>query len=253
MKKLSASALLVVSIQAGAQDYCAPFFANGCFNWRTFEVQAGSLLWSPGADDCWTGIYTQLSTSVDAGTALPMSVTNGVWCGVAVWVDLDQSGSFEASENLYFTYVGGAPSYQYDFSITIPAGTPSGAYRMRIISPWGSDGFTTENGNGNGPCGFYQYGDFKDFALDVNGTLGVVGPEAQGLTLAPNPAHGVVLVSGLPINAEVRVLDPTGRTMHLTRSAGDRLAIDAAGWPAGPYALRVAHAGGIATRRLIVD
>lgn len=253
MKKLSALALLLISLQAGAQDYCAPTFANGCSNWRTLEVQAGTLLWTPGADDCWIGIYTGMSTDVDAGSVLPLRVTNGVWCGVAVWVDLDQSGSFEAAENLYYSYVGGAPSYQYEFGITIPSGTPTGSYRMRIISPWGSDGVTTENGNGNGPCGFYQYGDFKDFTLNVGGTTAVAEARTSDAVVSPNPAHDVFAVSGLQAGDQVDVLDLGGRSVHAGTAQSDRLTIDASAWRAGLYAVRISGPRGTRSHRIVVE
>ena len=133
--------LILLLAQDLSAQYCSPTFANGCFSWRTLEVQAGSINWAPGADDCSLSDYTTLSTTVDAGTMLPMRVLNGTWCGCAVWVDWNQSNSFEDSENMYFIYVGGSPSYEYQFGITIPLATATGAYRMRIISPWGSDGF----------------------------------------------------------------------------------------------------------------
>ena len=97
----------------------------------------------------------------------------GVWCGAAVWVDFDNSYSFEDTENLYYIYVGGDPSYTYDFTIPVPAGTPTGSYRLRVVTPWGSDGFLSSNTNGYGPCGDYQYGNFIDFTLNVIGATGI--------------------------------------------------------------------------------
>lgn len=253
MSRLFALACSALVFEATAQSYCTPFFANGCFDWRTFEVQAGSMAWTPGADDCWIAIYTGMSTEVAAGTVLPMRVTNGVWCGCAVWVDLDQSESFEASENLFYSYVGGAPSHQYEFGIAIPAGTPTGAYRLRVISPWGSDGFLTDNGNGNGPCGSYQYGDFKDFTLNVNGTMGFEEARVPDLLIAPNPAAGAFILTGAPQGAAVEVLDIGGRAVHRARVLDERVMLDAGSWPAGMYAVRVTSESGSSIQRLVVE
>lgn len=252
MKTLATLSTLLIALSAGAQSYCTPFFANGCFNWRTFEVQAGPMLWTPGTDDCWTAIYTGMPIPVEAGTELPMSVTNGVWCGCAVWVDLDQSLSFEPEENLYFAYVGGAPSYQYNFSIAIPAGTPAGAYRMRVVSPWGSDGFLTNNGNGNGPCGSYQYGDFKDFTLDVGGTTSVQTPTLNPMSISPNPTDGAFSLDGLAAGELVQVLDASGRLVHAELAQAPRLTMDAAAWQAGLYAVRITGPQGVRAHRLLV-
>ena len=249
--RIRCSALLLLTCTGLRAQYCTPSFANGCFSWRTLEVQAGSINWAPGADDCSLSDYTAVSTTVDAGSMLPMRVLNGTWCGCAVWVDWDQSSSFEESENMYFIYVGGSPSYEYQFGITIPLSTPTGAYRMRIISPWGSDGFQTTNGNGFGPCGAFQYGDFKDFTLNVNGALGV-DEEASGfVTVAPNPSNGLTTISGLPSTGTVEVIDARGTVVEQAVVRQGRAQFDAQGWSRGVYTVRVAGAGFV--RRLVVE
>jgi hypothetical protein len=247
------SACCALVLTARAQDYCNPTFANGCFSWQTLFVEAGGILWSAGADDCSVSDYTALSADVDAGSTLPMRVSNGTWCGCAVWVDLDQSGSFEAGENLFFMYVGGSPSHLYEFDIAIPSGIPTGAYRMRIISPWGSDGFLTSNGNGSGPCGAYQYGDFKDFTLNVSGANGI-GESAEGtMRISPNPAASVFTVAGAPIGSTVDVLDMNGRLVVRAAALTDPILLDAAAWTPGVYAVRIASAGGNRVLRVVAE
>lgn len=250
MRTRYALALLTVSCATlGRAQYCSPSFVNGCFNWRALSVNAGSIAWTPGTDDCSVSDYTSMSTTVNAGDDLSMQVTSGVWCGCAVWVDLDQSNSFEDAENLYYIYVGGEPSYTYDFSISIPAGTPSGNYRMRIISPWGSDGFLDTNTNGYGPCGSFQYGNFNDFTLNVINTIGVAETEASALfTMSPNPGEDMVSISGLPFRRTVSVSDATGRVLVQRAVQADRLQLDVRDWTPGLYFVRV---DGM-TQRLIV-
>ncbi len=196
----SLAALFFGSLTYGttsAQFYCEPTFDNGCADWANISISAGSINWGEDGD-CTYPDHTDLSTTVNAGEEIAMTVVNGSWCGCAVWVDLDNDSEFAEDENLYYSYVGGTPSYTYDFAITIPEGTPAGEHRMRVIAPWGSDGFLSTNTNGFGPCGEYAYGNFDDFKITVaGGGIGMneLGYYAAALLASPNPTSGAVTLT----------------------------------------------------------
>lgn len=235
-------------------QYCSPTFDFGCFSWNAQSILAGTIDWTPGADDCSVSDYTSLSTTVNAGEDLGITVVNGNWCGCAVWVDLDNSASFEDSENLYYIYTGGSPSYTYDFSVSIPSGTPTGSYRMRIISPWGSDGFSSSSTNGFGPCGAYQYGSFNDFTLNVVGSNGVGEVATRtAVSLSPNPASDVVTITSGTAMEQVTVLDAQGRVVEQHRVTRDRTTLQTDAWMSGVYLVQVRTREGITSQRLLVD
>ena len=121
-------AMFYMCAQSIMAQYCSPNFANGCFGWNTKTVVLGSINWSLGSTACATSDYTALSTSVSPGQTLPMTVSNGAWCGAGVWVDFNSDFAFDDAENLYHSY---QPSslQTYNFSITIPSNTSSGVYR----------------------------------------------------------------------------------------------------------------------------
>ncbi|MBP6455516.1 MAG: T9SS type A sorting domain-containing protein [Chitinophagaceae bacterium] len=158
--------VLVFSKFGFSQTYCAPTFANGCFNWNNSAITLNTINWTAPAS-CTTWDFTTTSTTVTAGVAQAMSVTNGVYCGVSVWMDLNSDGDFDdLNENLYSIYTANANNI-YNFNITVPAATPNGNYRLRVIGHWGSDGISSVNGSGG--CGSYQYGNYQDFTLNVGG------------------------------------------------------------------------------------
>lgn len=237
-------------------QYCTPSFVNGCFDWHNQGMTLGTINWTAGSD-CYYSDFTNLSTNIVPGVPEPMSVTSGNWTGCAVWVDLDNSGSFEDSENLYYSYVGGSPSYTYNFAITIPANTPAGNYRMRVIAPWGSDGYLSTNTNGYGPCGNYQYGNFNDFTLAVlGGSTGLAGLSPQGGLLAgPNPCADLLTVH-VPADAVVSRILVTGTDGRIVRDlspvAGARtVSIDLSGLAAGPYVLQTFDGDRMRTMRVV--
>lgn len=243
MKRLStvAGSLLIALIGANAQ-YCSPDFANGCYGWQIMSVNMGPFNWS--YTDCTAWDQTSSMITVNPADSIPMSVTAGVWCGCAVWVDLDNSGSFEDSENLYHTYVGGDPSYTYNFNIGIPTSTPEGAYRMRVIGAWGSDGFTNGSGNGFGPCGSFQYGNFNDFTLQVDNSAAiadVVASSEAAFTASPNPTTGRLILSfGQEVsNDRITLESMDGRTLRAwSGTTAASLEMDLSTLPAGIYLVR---------------
>ena len=122
--------------------------------------------------------------------------------------------NFEEWENFYPTYVGGSANFDYDFDLAIPAGTTDGSYRLRVISPWGSDGVTVGD-NGYGGCGDYQYGNFEDFTINVVDVSSVGENAASNSIFAfPNPTNG-------PLTIEAGTGQPLERI--LVRSADGRL------------------------------
>lgn len=257
MRTRYANLLLALGIaSATSAQYCSPTFANGCFNWRNLSVYLGSISWDIGATSCSTSDYTALSTTVYAGQAETMTVISGNWCGCAVWVDLDNSSSFEHNENLYYSYVGGSPSYTYDFPLTVPLNTPSGSYRMRVIAPWGSDGFLDTNINGYGPCGAFEYGNFDDFTLNVIGTTGIEDQAHNApLSVVPNPTQGeVTLTAGADFPLDRVVVHAADGRISLDRPLNGHtgaVQLDLGSLPGGVYTVQGISAGGRHTMRLV--
>jgi hypothetical protein len=249
-------ALALLTLFAGAsvqgQSYCEPSFANGCSNWRNLAITIGGLNWSAGGDACTTSDYVVQSATVDAGQLSLMEVTNGVWCGCAVWVDLDNSQSFEAEENLFFAYQGADPSQTYSFMLDIPGDVPTGAYRMRVIAPWGSDGFTPGGTNGSGPCGSYQYGNFTDLTLNILASTGMADREAPVLLVAPNPGTGPVTLSAAHAVEQIAVIGADGRIVYQASiSPGQSPQLDLSHVPDGLYILHGRTADGLLRARWV--
>ncbi len=231
-------ALLLGALNASAQ-YCSPSFVNGCFSWQNQSLTLGTINWTAGSD-CFTSDFTNLSTALTPGVPEPMTVTSGNWTGCAVWVDLDNNGAFEDTENLYYSYVGGSPSYTYSFSITLPANTPAGNYRMRVIAPWGSDGFLDTNTNGYGPCGAFQYGNFNDFTVVVGSTSVGAARRSNEPVLFPNPCTDRITVQWPDADLEqMTLLGPDGRIITLLPvvNGAPLRTLDVSGLAAGTYAI----------------
>jgi hypothetical protein len=235
-------------------EYCNPTFANGCSLWNTASVTLDSIVWSNAGTICTTSDYTAWSTTLNAGESRSMNVTSGSWCGCAVWIDFNQDFDFSDSENLHFEYVGGDPSYAYDFDITVPSSTPAGTYRLRVISPWGSDGFSPAGTNGYGACGDFQYGNFQDFTIHVANNSAVSDPMFgyQDFTLFPNPAADSITIDAAACGAgsELIITDMMGNLIE-RRLASSKLQMDISALCAGVYSVTIISSNQSATQTLV--
>lgn len=235
--------LLLVTATVTRAQYCSPTFDLGCFNWRILSISAGQVNWS--MTDCSFSDQTDQIIQASASDSLPMSVETGVWAGCSVWVDWDQSGSFEESENLYHMYEGNDPSHIYNFNIGVPTGTALGQYRLRVIAGWGSDGFTSGSENGFGPCGAYQYGNFNDFTLDITASTAIAIPTSNSLSLftaSPNPTSGLISITAHPAlqGVEHFILETVDGRVLLRWNGilSTKMDLDLSSLPAGVYLIR---------------
>lgn len=253
MRNFQIALSICLSTACYGQDPCQPSFGFGCFNWRNQSMEVAELVWQTDGD-CTNSDHMDQTATVYAGQETPMTVFSGNWTGCAVWVDLNMNELFEEEENVFHAYVGGDPGYSYSFAFVVPATTPSGPYRMRVIAPWGSDGFDPVNKNGHGPCGEYQYGNFDEFTLVVVNTTGMVDTAHEGTPLLfPNPTTGAL---SIPVNsgpARILVFSADGReTMAVSESNGaGNVMLDLSDRPAGAYFVRIEDAQGVHSSKVL--
>jgi lysyl endopeptidase len=220
-------------------QYCSPTFTGGCTSWKNQSITLDSIQWTLGT--CTTSDYTSMHTTLQRGVAKSMTVVNGDWCGVGVWLDFNGNFTFEPTELLYNKYTA-ATTQTYSFTITVPTSAANGTYRMRVIAGWGTDCITT-GGNGDGPCGTYQYGNFDDFTIKVIDPFTTVGetqnPETEGLIIGPNPVStelNVKVNTGM-VNSTYKLTDQFGKTVMDGKLSSENTIIDMAGLAAGMYLL----------------
>jgi hypothetical protein len=231
---------LSFSTKVSAQ-YCDPTFVNGCSLWGNQTITLETLNWSLGSSPCTDYDYTWMSANLTTGIPHLLTVTNGDWCGCAVWIDFDQNSTFDTYENIFYQYLPNA-SNTYSIYFTVPNGTPIGAYRMRIVSPWGSDGFQTTNVNGYGPCGAYQYGGYQDFTINITGPQGLedVTGNTRFMTAAMNNDNNQLVVTVASYRANnviLQLTDVSGRQIETRKVKSEKEVFDVSALAKGVYFL----------------
>lgn len=106
---------------------------------------------------------SMIVSSYAAGPDIDFTVLNGngYYLGLSIWVDWNDNMIFESSEQVY---TSGYYDETFSGSFAVPAGTPVGTYRMRVLV----DG---DNDAPNNPCSAdFGYGEAEDYTVQVTAT-----------------------------------------------------------------------------------
>lgn len=148
------------------------------------------------------GDYTATQGQIEPGQTYPISVTvgDGWFERVSVWIDYDKNETFDATEFLGEIGSGTGSGGVLSGNITIPTSLAAGSYRMRVmVSPTGSD-----NPVNTDPCDPSTYGETEDYTL-------VVAAAPTGCLTAPNGQWPATAVTPA-CNGSVQALTTAGYT-----------------------------------------
>jgi hypothetical protein len=198
------SVLATTGVTANA-SYCQPT-ANCNFGDMITDVTFSTI---NNTTACSGGfiLYPAFNPTVNAGASIPLSVSTSLQYpqGVAVWIDFNTNGTFEASELVLDGYLG-TTNATYTGTVQIPANATNGTTRMRVRSLY------VQNPNAIGPCANASYGETEDYLITIVGGL---DPISYAWT--PNTNLGSVI--GDSVTAS-NVLTPETYTVTATSSAG---------------------------------
>lgn len=164
------------------------------------------------------GNYSSMIGDVTGGVATPVSITfqTGYTYDTTIWVDLNNNLVFEASEALYTGQSTSTNPTTLSASITIPAGTPNGQYRMRIGSQ--DDGPAT-------PCYSGSFGSYEDYTVNVVGGLSTseIAADTATMRIYPNPFADFVSIENVKDVKAVSIFDTAGRMVKKVSKVEERI------------------------------
>ncbi|MCY1229127.1 hypothetical protein D9M72_414830 [compost metagenome] len=162
-------------IGKGSLAYCTPAATSTSSFIKDFSTTGGSTNITNLNTGQGTGGYANHTTMVVGqygGASVNFrAVYNSGTFGLAIWIDWNNNETFEASERMFNTT---AYSSSQNGSITVPAGTAVGSYRMRVLADF-------NNNNPTNPCRFNNgNGEAEDYTFEVTATPSCLPPTSLG-------------------------------------------------------------------------
>lgn len=144
-------------------EYCIPTYTTGTSagDYITL-VQLGSINNITGASPSpYYTYYSALSTNLTPGNAYTITLSPGTYASgnnISVWIDYNQNGVFETTENLGNVNIPPTPATG-TINFTVPAAANNGTTRMRVREVWNNSNFD--------PCNNYTYGETEDYNVNI--------------------------------------------------------------------------------------
>jgi hypothetical protein len=179
----TSTALLVEMETIAANCICIPtwdddpFIDNGCQEGDVIARVILNTLDNESGTTCPSGAlgysdYTDYSsnpewtTDLQAGTTYTIEVFAGAWNqDVAVWIDYNDNGVFEASERVGFSTTPVPANGSNTFPISLACDPPEGEHLMRIRSVYE---FTLASGADIDPCATHGFwGETEDYIVNI--------------------------------------------------------------------------------------
>jgi len=172
------------TITDATRAYCASTYSNsgaGADDWIA-NVSFNTINNTTSFDDPDSyGNYTTISTDIEQDSTYPLCVSLGFENDyfytqhVRIWIDWDQSESFDADESFYLGTAPDDGTYQICGDILVPSDAELGNTGMRIIEQYSSDP------GADGACDPHSstFGETEDYTVNITSS----GPSYNWLTL----------------------------------------------------------------------
>ncbi|WP_294297775.1 fibronectin type III domain-containing protein [uncultured Chryseobacterium sp.] len=199
-----------VPSSSNQNSWVSAFSSTGAVTNMAYTSSAGAA----GGYQNLTSSNNKISTTAGASTSVSFTA-GGPTCGFAVWIDWNNNFTFETTERVFVTstYVTSTSG-----TITVPAGTAAGTYRMRVVTDYNS----TAPANA---CASITRGEFIDFKFEVASALATAETSVNKneIKVYPNPFTDVLYIAQTKGVRSVSVADVSGRVVKTIENPGNEL------------------------------
>lgn len=230
--------------------YCAARGTNSESEWIE-RVQVGSFN-NRSSNDRGYGDHREEVIEVERGGAYALTLVPGFlndpfteyW---RIWVDWNQDGSFEETEELAFDVKEPTRDSVMD-TLRIPSDAMMGLTRLRVAMKF-VDALTSEPAPT--ACEAFRFGEVEDYCLQVRAGVGMAAMPRLNFRVFPNPfSHALTVEAPAPMQG-LQLLNALGQVVQTAQPQRDRWTLDLGSLPRGVYHLRVRTVNGVGDARVV--
>ncbi len=215
---------------------------NSQYEWISY-VKIGTEDHSSGDDNGYADYSDPIAFHMSPNTPYSLNLNPG-YSGSSynenwkIWIDLNQDGDFDDAGEEVFALPNVASGWVTG-SLTIPAETLPGNYRMRVAMNGSSSDYSLTPGVD------FAYGEVQDYMVNIENsfgkTLDIDDAYIVEIDAYPNP---VIDVLNVKVNTEVgkiTVYSPNGIIIHEEEILSETTEINSSSWTSGMYIVVVDH------------
>ncbi len=192
------------------------------------------------------GDFTDLLTELQQGQTYELTVnieSPNTGDDVGIWIDFNQNGVFDESENLVCEMDNSQSVASWD--IEVPEDAVLGMTRIRLKEKYWEIGCD--------PCGYTTWGETEDYSVNIVEFTGIKKPIAQSLQIFPNPASEVVNIRSEFDIISLKVYNYSGQLITEENPKNLWYTMNTANLERGIYLFRVETAEGLQSIRVILQ
>lgn len=216
--------------------YCTSGGTDGQDEWINAFTLAGSTHTS-GNNGGFADHGPVLGVTLQQGASYPFTI-DVAWAGQQyneysrIWVDVNQNGTFEATEKLYDQ--GSASQTDPSGTIVIPANAVLGETKLRIQTAYQGQGQNSLPA----VCGEFTYGEVEDYCVTIvaGSSASIVELDWSGFVY-PNPANEYVTVLQTSGISKVQLRDMNGRILKTHEFTNGQVVVATQHLASGMYVL----------------
>jgi hypothetical protein len=227
-----------ITFSTACTNYCTDTSTNATLDYVS-NVTLGNVNNTTGASmysDFTVNSALQPTLLTNSSNSISVSVTTptatGSTSAMAVWIDFNKNGTFEASEKVLnkpavLTSVGTVATTG---TFTVPStAITNSPLRMRVVTVVATAGSAGASLPESYACGTFTYGEVEDYNVIVTTALGTndVNNTKDGIQIYPNPATDFLNVTKVSDKAIYKIYNAAGQLVSNGNINGGRINVSA--------------------------